>query len=67
MSALVQVIHSPQAVLRRDMIRIPKVTMTMRDLDRFKCIQGLIDEELKRHGVDLAVETVRSLMISGGQ
>jgi Helix-turn-helix domain len=121
------------------MIRIPKVTMTMRDLDRLKCIQGLIDGQLKqtavamrlglttrqvrrlvrryeqqgpiglisrlrdrpsnrrlktraadhafgilrseyadfgptlaaeklreRHGVDLAVETVRSLMIAGG-
>jgi hypothetical protein len=25
------------------MIRIPKVTITMRELDRLKCIQGLID------------------------
>jgi len=33
------------------MIRIPKVTMTMRDLDRLKCIQGLIDGELKQHSV----------------
>src|ERR1700733_5466212 len=121
------------------MIRIPKVTMTMRELDRLKCIQGLIDGHLKqtavaarlglttrqvrrlvrqyeqqgpvglisklrnrpsnrrlkadvaehafgilrstyadfgptlaaeklreRHGVDLAVETVRSLMVAGG-
>jgi hypothetical protein len=121
------------------MIRIPKVTMSMRELDRLKCIQGLIDGQLKqtavaarlgvttrqvrrlvrryeqqgpiglisrlrdrpsnrrlksdaaehafgilrstyadfgptlaaeklreRHGVDLAVETVRSLMVAGG-
>jgi Helix-turn-helix domain len=121
------------------MIRISKVTMTMRELDRLKCIQGLIDGQLKqtavatrlglttrqvrrlvrryeqqgpiglisrlrdrpsnrrlksdaaehafgilrstyadfgptlaaeklreRHGVDLAVETVRSLMVAGG-
>jgi hypothetical protein len=33
------------------MIRIPKVTITMRDLDRLKCIQGLIDGELKQHAV----------------
>jgi hypothetical protein len=121
------------------MIGIPKVTMSMRELDRLKCIQGLIDGQLKqiavaarlglttrqvrrlvrryeqqgpiglisrlrdrpsnrrmksdaaehafgilrstyadfgptlaaeklreRHGVDLAVETVRSLMVAGG-
>jgi hypothetical protein len=112
------------------MIRKPKVTMTMRELDRLKCIQGLIDGQLKqhvvatrlglttrqvrrlvrryeqqgpvglisklrnrpsnrrlksavaehadfgptlvaeklreRHGLDLAVETVRSLMVAGG-
>ena len=33
------------------MIRIPKVTMTMRELDRLKCIQGLIDGHLKQHAV----------------
>jgi hypothetical protein len=33
------------------MIRMPKVTMTMRDLDRLKCIQGLIDGQLKQHAV----------------
>ena len=33
------------------MIRIPKVTMTMRELDRLKCIQGLIDGQLKQHSV----------------
>jgi len=33
------------------MIRIPKVTMTMRDLDRLKSIQGLIDGQLKQHAV----------------
>jgi transposase len=30
---------------------IPKVTMTMRDLDRLKCIQGLIDGQLRQHAV----------------
>ena len=33
------------------MNRIPKVTMTMRELDRLKCIQGLIDGQLKQHAV----------------
>jgi len=33
------------------MIRIPKVTMTMRELDRLKCIQGLIDGHLKQQAV----------------
>src|ERR1700721_615233 len=33
------------------MIRISKVTMTMRELDRLKCIQGLIDGQLKQHAV----------------
>jgi hypothetical protein len=33
------------------MIRIPKVTMTMRELDRLKCIQGLIDGHLKQTAV----------------
>jgi hypothetical protein len=33
------------------MISIPKVTMTMRELDRLKCIQGLIDGQLKQHAV----------------
>src|SRR6202790_5499491 len=33
------------------MIRIPKGTMTMRELDRRKCIQGLMDGQLKEHAV----------------
>src|SRR5258708_12216679 len=33
------------------MIRIPKVTITMGDLDRLKCIQGLIDGQLKQTAV----------------
>ena len=33
------------------MIRISKVTMTMRELDRLKCIQGLVDGELKQTAV----------------
>ena len=42
------------------MIRISKVTMTMRELDRFKCIQGLIDGQLKQHvGADLETEGQR--------
>jgi hypothetical protein len=121
------------------MVGTPKVTMTMRELDRLKCVQGVVDRQLKlyqaaerlglttrqvrrlvrryqqegpvglisrhrnrpsnsrlkdavadqvfgiiraqyadfgptlaaeklreRHGVDLAVETVRSLMVAGG-
>jgi hypothetical protein len=34
------------------MIRISKVTMTMRELDRLKCIQGLIDGQLKQTGTE---------------
>jgi hypothetical protein len=33
------------------MFDIPKVTMTMRELDRLKCIQGLIDGHLKQYVV----------------
>jgi len=48
------------------MIRIPKVTMTMRDLDRLKCIQGLIDGQLKQHAVatrlELTTRQVRRLV-----
>ncbi len=29
------------------MIRIPKVTMSMRELDRLKCIQAVVDGDLK--------------------
>jgi len=47
------------------MIRISKVTMTMRELDRLKCIQGLIDGQLKQHVVatrlGLATRQVRRL------
>jgi hypothetical protein len=79
------------------------MSISMLELDRLKCIQGLIDKQLKqkavaerlgltvrdrpgiiraqyadfrptlaaeklreRHGIDLAVETVRSLMTAGG-
>ena len=31
------------------MIQIPKVTVTMRELDRLKCIQGLIDGQVKQN------------------
>jgi hypothetical protein len=48
------------------MIRIPKVTMTMRELDRLKCIQGLIDGELKQYVVatrlELTTRQVRRLV-----
>jgi helix-turn-helix protein len=33
------------------MIRIPRVTVSMRELDRLKCIQGLIDGQLKQNAV----------------
>jgi len=29
------------------MVGTPKVTMTMRDLDRLKCVQGVVDRQLK--------------------
>src|ERR1700675_4680104 len=71
MSALVPVIHSPQTSLRPGrlvMIRIPKVAMTMRELDRLKCIQGLIDGQLKQHAVatrlGLTTRQVRRLVRS---
>ncbi len=54
MSALAPVVHSPLtvfAVWEIAMIRISKVTITMRELDRLKCIQGLIDGQLKQHMV----------------
>ncbi len=38
------------------MIRIPKVTMTMRELDRLKCIQGFIDGQLKQTAVAARLE-----------
>ncbi len=48
------------------MIRIPKVTMSMRELDRLKCIQGLIDGQLKQTAVaarlELTTRQVRRLV-----
>jgi hypothetical protein len=38
------------------MIRIPKETMTMRELDRLKFIQGLIDGQLNQHAVAIRLE-----------
>jgi hypothetical protein len=38
------------------MIRISKVTMTMRELDRLKCIQGLIDGQIKQIAVAARLE-----------
>jgi hypothetical protein len=29
------------------MVCTPKVTMTMRELDRLKCVQGVVDRQLK--------------------
>ena len=29
------------------MVGTPKVTMTMRELDRLKCVQGVVDRQLK--------------------
>jgi hypothetical protein len=58
------------------MFRIPRVSISMRELDRLKCIQGLIDKQLKqkeafaiirtKHGIDLGKETVRQLQIAVG-
>lgn len=33
------------------MVRIPRVSISMRELDRLKCIQGLIDRQLKQKAV----------------
>jgi hypothetical protein len=33
------------------MVRIPRVNFSMRELDRLKCIQGLIDKQLKQKAV----------------
>lgn len=33
------------------MFRIPRVSISMRELDRLKCIQGLIDKQLKQKAV----------------
>ena len=30
------------------MFRIPRVSVSMRELDRLKCIQGLIEKQLKQ-------------------
>jgi len=48
------------------MFRIPRVSVSMRDLDRLKCIQGLIDKQLKQKAVaerlGLTVRQVRRLV-----
>jgi Helix-turn-helix domain len=48
------------------MFDIPKVTMTMRELDRLKCIQGLVDGHIRQHAVatrlGLTVRQVRRLV-----
>jgi hypothetical protein len=53
-----------------------RVTFAMRDLDRLKCIQAVVDadfgptlatEKLRtKHGIELAKETVRRLQIAVG-
>jgi hypothetical protein len=49
------------------MIRIPKVTMTMRELDRLKCIQAVVDGDLKpiraADRLGLTTRQVRRLML----
>jgi hypothetical protein len=49
------------------MIRIPKVTMSMRELDRLKCIQGLIDGQIRQQVVaarlGLTTRQVRRLVL----
>jgi transcriptional regulator with GAF, ATPase, and Fis domain len=48
------------------MFRIPRVCISMRELDRLKCIQGLIDKQLKQKAVaerlGLTVRQVRRLV-----
>ena len=48
------------------MVRIPRVSISMRELDRLKCIQGLIDKQLKQKAVaerlGLTVRQVRRLV-----
>src|SRR5258708_26954282 len=48
------------------MIRIPKVTMTMRDLDRLKCIEGIEGGDVKQTaggaGLGLTTRKVRRLV-----
>jgi Winged helix-turn helix len=48
------------------MFRIPRISISMRELDRLKCIQGLIDKQLKQKAVaerlGLTVRQVRRLV-----
>ena len=48
------------------MFRIPRVSISMRELDRLKCIQGLIDKQLEQKAVaerlGLTVRQVRRLV-----
>ena len=48
------------------MVRIPKVTMTMRELDRLKCVQGVVDRQRKLYQaaerLGLATRQVRRLV-----
>jgi hypothetical protein len=48
------------------MLRIPWVNISMRELDRLKCIQGLIDKQIKQKAVaerlGLTVRQVRRLV-----
>ena len=46
-----------------------QVTMAMRELDRLKVIQGIVDRELRateRHQIVLTKETVRRIQIAAG-
>ena len=49
------------------MFRIPRVSISMRELDRLKCIQGLIDKQRKQKAVaerlGLTVRQVRRLVV----
>jgi hypothetical protein len=40
------------------MFHIPKVTMTMRELDRLKCIQGLVEGHLRQTVVATRASTL---------
>jgi hypothetical protein len=47
------------------MFRIPRVSVSMRELDRLKCIQGLIDKQLKQKAVAERLGlTVRQVLAS---
>jgi hypothetical protein len=59
---------SPCGRWRLDMSRTPTVSISMRELDRLKCIQSVIDGELKLHndGPTPCEEANRRIFIDSG-